>query len=197
MTPNAAFEAVMPGRAVCVSFYRPDQVELAEKHCPQIMYDTGDFSKWRQFVRAGIDPADVPEWSRDDYYQWLDARIRDDGRWAVIPDRPGAPSQMSDALINDWPFGQLGAPVWHMNGPLSRLARLCERFERVCLGWVAEIEADNHVGSVAYHARMDEVADFFGNTWPIIHMLRGVAVARDYPFRKRRQHFTGSKRASL
>jgi len=29
---------------------------------------------------------------------------------------------------------------------------------------------------------MDDVAAVLGNTWPVIHMMRGTAVAFDYPF---------------
>ena len=38
MTPRAALEAVLPGRAACVSFYRPDDVEAVEAVCPQLMF---------------------------------------------------------------------------------------------------------------------------------------------------------------
>lgn len=198
MTPADAFAAVMPGRAACISYYRPDDVERAESCAPQLMYDNGAFSFWMEAVRGGIDPADLPDRDWTPYYDWLADRLFQPGRWAVIPDRPGAPSQMSDALLNDWPHGRSkGAPVWHMNGPIERLARLCDRYDRVCLGWVGETRAENKVGCDAYHRRMDEVATFFGNRWPVTHMLRGVAVARDYPFRLRRQHVARSERVAL
>jgi hypothetical protein len=111
------------------------------------------------------------------FYQWLEPRLFHPGRWAVIPDMPGAPSQMNDGLLNDWPFGQKGAPLWHMDGPLDRLLRLCERYDRVCLGWTGP-----KVDSPDYHRRMDEVAKALGNRWPVLHMMRGTAVAFDYPF---------------
>ncbi|MBB4642391.1 hypothetical protein [Rhizorhapis suberifaciens] len=95
---------------------------------------------------------------------------------------PGAPSQLNDALLNDWPFGQKGAPLWHMDGSIDRLGRLCERYGRVCLGWVGETKADQAVGCDAFRKRMDEVAAFLGNRWPVIHMMRGTAVVQDYPF---------------
>jgi hypothetical protein len=188
----------MPGRAACVSFYRPDQVNIAERLCPEIMYDNGAFSFWQAAMRSGKEWADERNWS--DYYEWLEPRLVD-GRWAVIPDSPGAPSQINDGLLNDWPFGQWGAPLWHMNGSLDRLGRLCEKYDRICFGWVGrfdelsgEIATDEKaVGCEAYHRRMDEVDTFLGSQWPNIHMMRGVAVARDYPFRKRGQHFIGSE----
>ena len=38
LTPRAALSAVLPGRAACVSFWRPDDVEAVEAVCPQVMF---------------------------------------------------------------------------------------------------------------------------------------------------------------
>lgn len=38
MTPRAALKAVMPGRAACVSFAHPQDVEVVEALCPRIMF---------------------------------------------------------------------------------------------------------------------------------------------------------------
>ena len=38
LTPRAALESVMPGRAACVSFYRPDDLEALLAICPQLMF---------------------------------------------------------------------------------------------------------------------------------------------------------------
>lgn len=38
LTPRAALNAVMPGRAACVSFYRPDDLEAVRAVCPQVMF---------------------------------------------------------------------------------------------------------------------------------------------------------------
>lgn len=38
LTPRAAFDAVMPGRAACVSFFRPDNLEAVLAVCPQVMF---------------------------------------------------------------------------------------------------------------------------------------------------------------
>jgi len=195
MTPRSALEA-MAGRAFCVSFYRPDDVETVEKISPKIMYDNGAFSFWKQAMRAG---AEWDEAERDwrPYYDWLDVRLWEDGRWAVIPDRPGAPSQLNDALLKEWPFGtERGVPLWHMDGPISRLGKLCDRFDRVALGWIGDPKKEP-VGCDAYRRRMDEVSGLLGSSWHPIHMMRGVAVARDYPFRQRRQHFARAKRPSI
>lgn len=134
-----------------------------------------------QALRQGVDPMDAPKGDWSGYYDWLDPMVFHPGRWAIIPDIPGAPSQLNDGLLNDWPFGDRGAPVWHMDGPLDRLARLCERYSRVCLGWIGDPKKEP-VGCEAYFRRMDEVAALMGNSWHPLHMLRGTLVARQYPF---------------
>lgn len=196
MAPRAALEAVLPGRAACVSFYRPDNIDAVSAICPDIMLDNGAFSFWKQSMkaRAEWDEADR-DWTP--YYRWLEKHLFQPGRWAVIPDRPGAPSQLNDALLNDNPFGtELMSPLWHMDASVSRLAKLCDTYARVCLGWVGTGE-DSAVGCDAYRRKMDEVAALFGNNWPTIHMMRGVAVARDYPFHQRRQHQPRPERLAI
>ncbi|WP_264592847.1 hypothetical protein [Sphingobium sp. B1D7B] len=115
------------------------------------------------------------------YYQWLEPIIWQPGRWALLPDSPGAPSQINDGLLNDWPFGHRGVPVYHMDAPIERLGRLCERFPRVALGWIGDPKREP-VGCSAYQRKMEQVARLMGNTWHPLHMLRGTAVAFDYPF---------------
>lgn len=115
------------------------------------------------------------------YYKWLEPILFHPGRWAIMPDSPAAPSQLNDGLLNDWPFGQRGAPVWHMDGSIERLARLCERYQRVCVGWIGDPKKEP-VGCPAYRRKMDDVAALMGNQWHPLHMLRGTAVAFDYPF---------------
>ena len=43
LTPRIALEAVMPGRAGCVSFYRPDDLEALLAICPQMMFRSRRF----------------------------------------------------------------------------------------------------------------------------------------------------------
>lgn len=63
MTPRAALEAVCPGRAMCVSFFRPDDVEAVERLCPFIMYDNGAFSFWQAALRSGKEWAEDRDWT--------------------------------------------------------------------------------------------------------------------------------------
>lgn len=49
LTPRAALEAVMPGRAACVSFYYPQDLEAVLAVCPQVMFRPW----WVQLLAGG------------------------------------------------------------------------------------------------------------------------------------------------
>ena len=58
MTPRAALLDVLSGRAGCVSFFRPDDVEAVEAVCPRVMFRQRRFQlldgspqAWRRLVR--------------------------------------------------------------------------------------------------------------------------------------------------
>lgn len=194
VTPNGALIDVCAGRNVLVSMARPDQLIHALNLGGKVLGDHGRFSTWMAAMRAGL------EWCDDDvprhvYYEWLEPWIWRDGATAIMPDIPGAPSQLNDSELIDWPFPvDKGLPVWHMDGPIARLGRLCEKYPRVCLGWIGDPKKEP-VGCDAYHYRMDEVASLFGNTWPETHMLRGIAVSGDYPFQRCGRQHARAKRA--
>jgi hypothetical protein len=143
-------------------------------------FDSGAFSEWIAAMKRG-----EPWFIREDwtpYFDWVEPRLDRPGRWAVIPDAPGAPSQLNDSLLNMRQWDPVKwAPLWHMDAPIERLIGLCERFERVCLGWTGT-GADAEVGCEAWWRRMDEVAAALGNRWPNLHHMRGVLVAREFPF---------------
>jgi len=190
MTPKAAFKAVMPARGVCISYGTPTDDQRALEHCPFRMYDNGEFKAWNKAKKDGLEWDEAPR-DHTKLYAWYEQRIFQPGCWGVIPDRPGAPTQFNDGLLNDWPFGRsVGAPLFHMNGSTDRLLKLCDRFDRVCLGWVGGFDEvakrikpeEEDVGCPAYRAKMDEIAKALGNRWPPIHMLRGILVGGDYPF---------------
>jgi hypothetical protein len=185
ITPNHVMLS-MAGRCFCVSFYRPDQVELAHQIGQSVMLDNGAFSAWKQSekrVRAGLSPImfDQAYWGR--FHAWADIWLAAPNTWAVIPDVIGGGSQEQDALIREWPHGERGAPVWHMDEPVSRLLRLLEKFPRVCIGSTAEYRV---VLSPAWVRRMDqawnEIAKHHRRT-PTVHMLRGMQlVTQEWPF---------------
>lgn len=137
------------------------------------MLDNGAFSKWKR----GYEP------SWPDFYAWAERWLCYPETWAVIPDVIDGGSQLQDALIAEWPFGQKGAPVWHMDEPLHRLLSLCDAWPRVCIGSTEEYAA---VMSPAWIRRMDDAFNEISKRHrflPRIHMLRGMACSgKRWPF---------------
>lgn len=178
ITPNEVL-TLLGRRAYCVSYYRPDQVELLVTLALVLMFDNGAFSAWKKGIVL-----DAAYWAG--FYEFVRRWLRP-GDWFVIPDVIDAGTQEQDALIRECPSDLLpaGCPVWHMDEPVSRLLRLIERHGRVCVGSTAEYAV---VGSPAWRRRMDEA---WGAIWatfgtvPWVHMLRGLQCLLptfDYPF---------------
>lgn len=137
------------------------------------MLDNGAFSKWRR----GADT----DWVK--YYKWTDEWLDFPTSWAVIPDEIDAGTQVQDALLREWPHGQKGAPVWHMDEPIDRLLRLCDEWPRVCIGSTAEFRT---VMSPTWQRQMDHVWNEVSarhRRLPWIHMLRGMQLSGErWPF---------------
>ncbi|MFC2248797.1 hypothetical protein ACETRX_04150 [Labrys portucalensis] len=163
----------LSGRCFCVSHARPDDVARVHQIGQSVMLDNGAFSKWK----AGRET----NWPA--FYDWCDRWLDYPTTWAVIPDVIDGGSQLQDALVKEWPFGQKGAPVWHMDEPIGRLLKLTEEWPRVCIGSTAEYAV---VLSPAWRRRMDEVWNALSTIHrrtPNIHMLRGMQLSgRHYPF---------------
>jgi hypothetical protein len=162
----------LAGRSFCASFAAPDDVAVCHQIGQSVMLDNGAFSAWR----AGK-PTDWPG-----YYRWCEQWLDCWTTWAVIPDVIGGGPEENDKLLLQWPHAERGAPVWHTDEPLDRLARLCDDWQRVCIG----SSAQHPPGTTAWHRVMDKAMNrVCGNgrapCW--IHMLRGMAVAGcGYPF---------------
>lgn len=130
MTPVLAMLKAMKGKHAMVSFEHPEQVAEAAEICQSIVLDNGAFSAWRQ--KRDYDFAGYVEWAG----KWLKHPAVD---WAVIPDvigidDPGHAADANDRLLEGWPHGTRGVPVWHFHEPLDRLQRLAKKWPRVCLG---------------------------------------------------------------
>ena len=172
ITPFAALYA-LAGRCFCVSHARGEQVARVHEIGQSVMLDNGAFSAWKRGHR--------PDWPA--YYAWCDRWLDHPTTWAVIPDEIDAGAQMQDALLREWPHGHRGAPVWHMDEPVSRLLQLTETWPRVCIGSTAEYA---RVLSDPWRRRMDEAWNALAphhTRTPVIHMLRGMqCLKRDWPF---------------
>lgn len=172
ITPRSVIQQ-LAGRCFCVSYAQPQDVEWVHEHGQSVMLDNGAFSVWKRGI--------APDWTG--FYAWAEPWLEYPTTWAVIPDVIDGDAHANDVLAMAWPFGQRGAPVWHMHEPIDRLRRLCDFSARVCIGSSAQF---SEVGAPSWHARMTEAMNAICRsgrvpTW--LHMLRGMAAARwGYPF---------------
>ena len=174
-TPISPVSALyeLSGRHFCVSHADPRDVERVHRIGQSVMLDNGAYSKWKRGRET--------DWLA--YYAWCDRWLDYPTTWAVIPDEIHAGSQYQDALLAEWPHGQRGAPVWHMDEPIDRLLRLTDEWPRVCIGSTAEYAV---VLSGPWRRRMDETWNAIARhhrRLPWLHMLRGMQMSgREYPF---------------
>lgn len=172
ITPMTALYE-LAGRCFCVSHAKPQDVRRVHEIGQAVMLDNGAYSQWKRGYQ--------PNWQA--YYEWCDPWLDYPTTWAVIPDEIDAGSQMQDALLREWPFGNKGAPVWHMDESVRRLLQLTDEWPRVCIGSTAEYAV---VLSDPWCRRMDEAFDEIAKRHrrlPLIHMLRGMQCSgRRWPF---------------
>jgi hypothetical protein len=174
-TPITPISALLElaGRHFCVSHANPQDVARVHDIGQSVMLDNGAFSAWKV--------GKATSWAA--FYDWCDPWLDYPTTWAVIPDVIDAGTQEQDALIREWPHGTKGAPVWHMDEPVSRLLRLCDEWPRVCIGSTSEYSV---VMSGPWCRRMDEAWNAIAarhKRLPWVHMLRGMQLSgRHWPF---------------
>jgi hypothetical protein len=178
----------LTGRHFCVSYARPDDIEVCHRIGQSVMLDNGAFSFWRERMEGRAPSLKAHATGNGDwsgYYDWAEEWLDHPTTWAVIPDVIDGSEEENDRLLVSWFQRRLlkGSPVWHLHESLDRLRRLASGYERVCFGSSA---AYRTVGSVAWHRRVSEafdaIADERGRV-PWVHMLRGMSLAGGpYPF---------------
>lgn len=172
ITPQAKLYE-LAGRHLCVSFSSPRQDRIAHEIGQSVMLDNGAFSAWK--IGA---PTDWPG-----YYAWCDRWLAFPTTWAVIPDVITGGEDEQDRLLEEWPHGDRGAPVWHMHESLERLCRLIDEWPKVCIGSSGEYAT---LLTDAWCRRMDAAWNEImrGRTrLPWVHMLRGMQLVRhQWPF---------------
>lgn len=173
ITPQRLLIEDMAGAHFCVSYAAPTQVLLCHQVGQGVMLDNGAFSVWKR----GLEP----DWAG--YHDWCDRWLDYPTTWAVIPDVIVGDEDDNRRLMNQWPHGKRGAPVWHMHESFRRLIALLDLYPRVCIGSSAEFAV---VMSDPWQRRMDaawrEIGIIFKRT-PNIHMLRGLQlIAQRWPF---------------
>lgn len=174
-TPISPITALyeLAGRCFCVSFAAPQDIARCHAIGQSVMLDNGAFSQWRKGK-----PTNWPA-----YYAWAEEWLAFPTTWAVIPDQIDAGAEAQDALLEQWPFGKRGTPVWHMDEPIERMVRLCDEWPKVCIGSTS-VYAE--VLSYSWQRRMDETFDEIAkrhHVLPWVHMLRGMdCCGRRWPF---------------
>lgn len=163
----------LAGRHFCVSYHKPQDVVACHQIGQSVMLDNGAFSAWR--IGAKVD------WMG--FYAWCDRWLEYPTTWAIIPDVITGTDEDQDALIDQWPHGERGAPVWHMHESIERLRRLTDEWPRVCIGSSAQYA---ELLTPQWCRRMDAAwnAIMVGRRHvPWVHMLRGMQLVRcEWPF---------------
>lgn len=165
ITPASVAASMLAGRHAFVSFANPEQLGVAVEVCQSFALDNGAFSAWR----GG---AAVTDWTP--YYVWVEEGRRVPScDFAIIPDVIDGDEAANDALIEEWPHGTFGVPVWHLHESIQRLGALVGRWPRVALGSSGEWA---NPGSSRWWDRMTEAlavaCDEHGRPRVKLHGLR-------------------------
>lgn len=172
ITPRTVLHT-LAGRSFCVPYPEPRDVDICHEIGEGVMLDNGAFSTWTRGL--------TPDWPG--YYTWAERWLEFPTTWAVIPDVIDGDAEANDDLIEQWPHGLKGSPVWHMHEPIDRLKALAEDWPKVCIG---SSGAYRIVGSPVWTRRMEDAMDALCGSGPVpvwLHMLRGLDFAgSDFPF---------------
>jgi hypothetical protein len=165
ITPEAAAATVLAGRHAFVSFGNPEQIDVVSEVCQSFALDNGAFGAWR-----GGSP--IADWTP--YYRWVGEWLQHPGcDWAVIPDVIDGTEEDNNRLVREWPYRDLGVPVWHLHETIARLLWLGRDFPRVALGSSGVWSSP---GSPAWWTRMGEameaICDDKGRPRTKLHGLR-------------------------
>lgn len=164
ITPETCAYRVWNGRHAFVSFAHPGQIELAASICQSFALDNGAFSLWKAGTQT--------DWPA--YYDWCGEWLPHPAcDWAVIPDVIGGTERDNDNLIEQWPFGHRGVPVWHLNESAQRLANLSDQWPRVALGSAAEYDVSRPSRCIQRLAEvLPQISDDNGTPRVKLHGLR-------------------------
>ena len=154
----------LAGRHALVPFTNTADMAVAAEVCKSFVLDNGAFSVWKSGKVL-----DVPG-----YLAFVDAWRRHPGfAWALIPDVIEGDEAANDALIQSWPYGSAGVPVWHLHESLDRLDWLAHTWPVVALG---SSGAFGTPGTALWWARMGEamarICDADGRPPCKLHGLR-------------------------
>jgi hypothetical protein len=164
ITPESAAAEILAGRHAMISFAHQATLPVAMEVCHDFTIDNGAFSAWK--VGRAVN------WG--EYYEWIREVRRCPGfAWAVIPDVIDGTEAENDELVDQWPFGPDGVPVWHLHESIERLHALANKWPRVALGSSGEyatIGTTRRWGRIA--DAMSVVTDMQGRPSVKLHGLR-------------------------
>lgn len=163
----------MAGKHFCVSFYRPDDVDICLQIGQSIMFDNGAFSAFKKGEKLNF----------HNYYNWLENKLGHP-HWCVIPDVIDGNVNEQKKLLKDFPFPKtLSSPVWHIALDHEYLFYLIDNYPKICFGSSGEFWK---IGSDKWLARIDFIFNLLAKKYkylPYIHMMRGLSLCGDiYPF---------------
>lgn len=131
ITPDTCAIKAWKGRHAFVSFAHQSQLGLASEICQSFALDNGAFSFWK----SGKDI----DWS--EYYDFVEIwKNHPRCDFSIIPDVIGVGESENDRLLKEWPHGDFGVPVWHMDESDERLIRLANKYPRVAIGSCGEYD---------------------------------------------------------
>jgi len=141
ITPDTCAIRAWAGRHAFVSFSDTRQIGLASEICQSFGLDNGAYPIWKK-MQKGLLPKDFC-WHQHwiDYIEFVEYwKNHPRCDFAVIPDVIGGGEKENDQLIAEWPHGDFGVPVWHMDESDERLIRLANCFSRVAIGSCGEYD---------------------------------------------------------
>jgi hypothetical protein len=166
----------MKGRHGLVSFAHPEQIEATANVCSSFVLDNGAYTFWKGSKK--------PDWKA--YYKWCEKWLFHPAcDWAIIPDVIDGSEQDNHNLLQEWPFGIYGVPVWHLHEKLSRLESLVNYYPRIAIGSSGEYAK---IGTDEWWQRMKQafrhICDESGKPPCKIHGLRMLnpAIFELFPF---------------
>lgn len=178
---NAAIK-MWKGRHGFVSFFRPDQIDVAAEQCQTFAADNGAYSFWK----SGQGEIDVPA-----YAAFVQRWSKHPGfDWCLIPDVIDGSESINDQRIIEWGFAsgirrELSVPVWHLHETIDRLVGLANAYPRVAIGSSGQFAK---LRTAAWDRRMDDafaaICDPEGFPITKLHGLRMLDgdILKRYPF---------------
>ncbi|AUG84879.1 hypothetical protein Athena1_0013 [Vibrio phage Athena1] len=131
ITPDTCAIRAWKGRHAFVSFAHTSQLGLASEICQSFALDNGAFTFWKTGKEI--------DWTA--YYEFVsDWKNHPRCDFAIIPDVIGMGEGENDRLLEEWPHGAFGVPVWHMDESDERLIRLANDWPRVAIGSCGEYD---------------------------------------------------------